>query len=277
MISKSHIEDYISDRILLRAEDFLYVLPHELLRSYIANYTITFPNKNMISENYTIIPSGGATIVFSFNGNEIQDTLFGATTKTHIVGKKANCSQCLLIIEFHPYGLRHFIKTQQSELTNLLVPLSIVDPLLYQRTYCIFEQAQNVYELISALDNFFLEHSGRQTIKSELALAVDEIVHRGENITVRELSNQVYYSERHLNRIFCDSIGMNVKSFTRLVRINKAIRMLKKPQFSMTQVALQAGFYDQSHFIHEFMSICNTTPMEYLKNVSDYYNEICKF
>lgn len=277
MISKSQIQGYINNRILLKADDFLYVLPNELLRSFIANYTITFPNKNMISENYTIIPSGGATIVFSFDGNGIQDTLFGAATKTQLVGKKANCSQCLLIIEFHPYGLRQFIKTQQSELTDSLIPLSIVDPLLYQRIYCTFEQAANIYELISALDNIFLAYTGGLTIKSELVLAVDKIVHRSENITVKELSNQVYYSERHLNRIFRDSIGINVKSFTRLVRINKTIRLLKSQQLSLMQVALQAGFYDQSHFIHEFMSICKTTPIEYIKNMFDYYNEICKF
>lgn len=70
---------------------------------------------------------------------------------------------------------------------------------------------------------------------------------------------------------------MGIKSFARLVRVNKAIRVLRKPQRSLTQVYLQAGYCDLSHFIHDFKSICGITPQEYRDNVSDYYSEIAKF
>lgn len=277
MISKLHIQGYISNRILIKEEDFLYVLPNEMLRSYIANYTITFPNKYIISESYTVIPSGGATIVFCFDGNEVRANLFGASTKTHVVGEKANCSQCLLIVELQPYGLHKFIRIRQSELKNIVLPMNMVDLSLYQKIYSLFEQSQNIYELISSLDAIFLSYIGRQMVKSELVLTVDKIIHTSGKISVKELANQVYYSERHLNRIFGDTIGINVKSFTRLVRVNKAIRMMKNPSFNMTQIAAQTGFYDQPHFNHEFKAVCNITPQEYINNMSDYYNEICKF
>lgn len=255
----------------------MYVRPHELLRPYIANYTITFPNQNTISDNYTVIPSGSATLVFSFNGKEIKNCLFGAATKIHKVGAQANRMTFLVIIEFQPYGLHQFVRMQQSELTDLILPVDTVDRTICQTIYSALEQSQNIYELLSALDNVFLSCLGKQMINSELALVLEQIINSCGNITVKLLSSQVHYSERHLNRIFNQSIGLNIKSFSRLVRINKAIRLLKKPRNSMAQAALQSGFFDQPHFIHEFQSICSVTPQEYLKNMSDFYNEICKF
>ena len=46
--------------------------------------------------------------------------------------------------------------------------------------------------------------------------------------------------------------GMNTKTFSRLVRINKAVRLLQNPGTSISSVCYSAGFYDLSHFIHEF-------------------------
>jgi AraC-like DNA-binding protein len=97
------------------------------------------------------------------------------------------------------------------------------------------------------------------------------------NIRNKELSNVSNYSERHLNRIFDQYMGMNIKSFSRLVRINKAIQFLHNHQNSITATGSFAGFYDLSHFIHDFKSTCDMTPQEYIKNMSDFYSEIAKF
>ena len=55
-------------RILDKADDFIYVLPHPGLLEWISNYTITFPNGKIISDDYTVMPHGSATLVFTFDG-----------------------------------------------------------------------------------------------------------------------------------------------------------------------------------------------------------------
>lgn len=73
MIDKTAISNYYDNRrILLKTDDYLYVLPDTALNPYISNYTLTFPNENIISDQYTVIPHGSSTLVFHFDGNKME-------------------------------------------------------------------------------------------------------------------------------------------------------------------------------------------------------------
>lgn len=50
----------------------LYVTPHEILRPYISAYNILFPDKNMLSEKYTLIPDASGTLSFVYDGKSIK-------------------------------------------------------------------------------------------------------------------------------------------------------------------------------------------------------------
>ena len=47
---------------LMGDENFAYFSPSEQLKTMISNYTITFPVKGVISDDYTIVPHGSATL-----------------------------------------------------------------------------------------------------------------------------------------------------------------------------------------------------------------------
>lgn len=74
-----------------------------------------------------------------------------------------------------------------------------------------------------------------------------------------------------------DYIGMIVKTFSRIIRINASIQRMKKTKFMLSALAQDSGFYDQSHFIYDFKSVCGITPKAYLSNMSVFYNETLKF
>lgn len=277
MITKEDIQTVCETyRVLARANDFIYLLPHPALRNWISNYTITFPNKNMISENYTVIPHGSATLVFLFDGKGLCSNLFGPATKPCMVGDQANQFDMLFIIEFQPAGLYAFTGINQTELADHIISFELINPILNKLIAEMLYNARNMNELITSLDRLLLLN--RHTIyPSELSLVTQMIIEDMGNISVKELSDSVYYSERHLTRIFNQYLGMNIKSFSRLVRINKAIRLLHNPRNSITYTSNLTGFYDLPHFIHDFKSACGLTPQEYRTNMSDFYSAITKF
>ena len=86
-------------------------------------------------------------------------------------------------------------------------------------------------------------------------------------LPVGELAAQSGYSQRHLNRLFGETVGMNVKTFARLVRVNSAIRLLRQGPGSLAALAQEAGFYDQSHFIQDFYHIFGVAPGAYKQNL----------
>lgn len=277
MIVKKEIQTFDETcRILLRANDFIYILPHLALRNLISNYTITFPNKDIISDGYTVIPHGSATLVFSHARSGLYGNLFGPITKPCVVGGLANQCSMLLIIEFQPAGLYAFTGANQKELANQRIPFERINSTLNSLILETLESANHLDELIASLDRLFLENLYTAYPK-ELQSATKMVRETTGNISCRELSASVYYSERHLNRIFEHYVGMNTKTFSRMVRINKAIRLMQNSQGNLTCASYETGFYDLPHFIHDFKSVCGKTPQEYRNNMSDFYSEIAKF
>ena len=264
-------------RILVRDDSFMYLLPHPALRNWISNYTITFPYSSMMSDQYAVIPHGSATLVFACNENSISGHLFGPMTKPAGVGHEANSFSALFIVEFQPAGYYAFSGMPQKAFTDLILPFEDVNPDLYRLIAQQLEAAATIEDFVASVDRLFLAHLKTAFFGQEFSLANQMIQSRGGLISVKELSQNVFYSERHLSRVFNHYMGMNMKTFSRLVRINKAIRLLQKPHCSMTQVYLGAGYYDMPHFVHDFKAICGITPQEYRNHMSDFYSEIAKF
>lgn len=277
MITRKEIPLFFeSHRVLERGRDYIYFLPAPGLLKWISNYTLTFPGPGTISENYTVVPHGSATLVFSCDEKGIHTSLFGPVTLPCMVGEEANQADMLLIIEFQPAGLYALTGVHQKELTDQILPLETLDVILDKRIQDILYSASGLTGLIHNLDSLLLSHM-RTVYPAELNLSLQNIIQNMGNITVKDISGSVYYSERHLNRMFDKYLGMGVKTFSRLVRINGALRLLNHPGCSITTVCDMSGYYDLPHFIHEFKSICGITPQEYRGRMSDFYNEIAKF
>lgn len=278
MIEKFNINDFIDkNRILIKNNGYIYLSPNSLLKSYISNYTIAFPNKTVISSNYSVIPHGSGTLVFGIDENSCSCNLFGPTTKANIVGNDANKFLMLLIIEFHPWGLYNFINIDQSELLNSIYHLEIIIKSLQEKIVEVIEISDNINDLILKLDSILLSYINKSNYNKKVEAMAKHIIYNNGIDSIKDLSNKFNYSRRHLNRIFKQHIGVSLKSFSHLVRINNSIKLLKKTNYTITQISYTLGFYDQSHFIHTFKEICNVTPKEYLKYMSHFYNEIAKF
>lgn len=278
MISKKSIEAfYEASRILIKGNDYLYLLPHPALNNWISNYTLTFPFQGMMSDEYAIMPHGSATLVMSSDGNNTFCNLFGPMTKPICVGSEANKYKLLFIVEFQPAGYYAFSGMPQKELTNCVYPFEDVNPAMNRLMAQHLENTADIRNFVSEIDKLFLAHLKTVFYRPEFSEANQIILSSGGQTPVKELSHNVFYSERHLGRIFEEYLGVGIKSFSRLVRINKAIRLLRQPQYSITQAYLQTGFYDMPHFIREFKSICGITPQNYQDSMSDFYSEIAKF
>lgn len=277
MIAKRSLK-YISNNrtILTREEDFAYVLPSEQLRSLISNFTITFPNQSTMSDNYRIMPHGSATLVlFEYNA-EFHSFLFGPTTKPQKVGDIANKCNAIFIVEFQPGGFSTFTKINQKELKDKIVPFGWIDNSLDNAMRCIFSKASSADGLLHEFEKVFIK-SIRFPYPKELAGAVSVIIEKEGVITSADISNETFYSSRHLNRLFNIHLGMGTKAFSRLVRINKAIRLLNDRTYTMDNICVRLGYYDVSHFIKDFKVICGITPQQYKSNMSDFYSEIAKY
>jgi AraC-like DNA-binding protein len=70
-------------------------------------------------------------------------------------------------------------------------------------------------------------------------------------------------------------VGLAPKVFCRVRRFQRVLRMLHKTtQVDWADVALECGYYDQAHFIHDFQSFCGLTPSAYLAAATPHLNHV---
>ena len=102
---------------------------------------------------------------------------------------------------------------------------------------------------------------------SGLALhAVALIEHAQGALRVDQLAAQLHVSRQHLAAQFRQQVGISPKLFARISRfraVNSALKTLPA-QADWAQVALQYGYFDQSHLIHDFQDFARASPQAWL-------------
>ena len=84
--------------------------------------------------------------------------------------------------------------------------------------------------------------------------------HSKGRIKAQDIAHNVCLGIKQFERIFSKYVGVNPKKSASIVRLQNVIQTNGKDKKSMSQVAFDNGYYDQSHFIHDFKSLTGLTP-----------------
>ncbi len=93
-----------------------------------------------------------------------------------------------------------------------------------------------------------------------------QILKSDGSLKLSELSSYTGYSERYLNQKIHEDFGMNPKNLIRFIRFQKSVSRLVETIHCANgaDAALASGYYDQSHFIKEFVKMSGFTPSAYV-------------
>jgi AraC-like DNA-binding protein len=118
-----------------------------------------------------------------------------------------------------------------------------------------------------------LRYNGEEFVPSPVAKTdpsrmaqVKEYLHvfYNENIGLEKLAREVNCSPYHLNRTFREFTGLPPHKYLLCLRIAHAEKMLLAGK-SPVEVALDVGFYDESHLLRHFKKIIGVSPGRYQK------------
>jgi transcriptional regulator GlxA family with amidase domain len=84
----------------------------------------------------------------------------------------------------------------------------------------------------------------------------------GGAVPVAEIARTIGWTRQHFARRFTDEFGLSPKLAARLVRFDRARRMLQRtpPFVSIAQVAAVCGYYDQAHMTRDFVEFAGCPP-----------------
>jgi AraC-like DNA-binding protein len=93
--------------------------------------------------------------------------------------------------------------------------------------------------------------------------------------TVRDVTDQVGLSSRRFIKVFSEEVGLTPKLFSRVQRFQKALRLARRTsEVDWAELAADAGYFDQSHLIHEFREMSGLSPAAYLPHRGPHLNHV---
>jgi AraC-like DNA-binding protein len=117
--------------------------------------------------------------------------------------------------------------------------------------------------LESAIAERLATADGRHA-RARLALAAAE---RLASTNVNAVAADLGVSERHLRRVFRETIGVSPKAFAKLTRFHRALGAARQDVHTGWASIAAAGYYDQAHLIAEFRTIAGVTPRALLREL----------
>lgn len=88
--------------------------------------------------------------------------------------------------------------------------------------------------------------------------------HYCDEISLGQLARESFISVSHLSFLFKRDVGVPFKTLLAAVRIERARQLLlENPRQSITEISLDAGFGDLSHFERTFKRLIGTNPRDY--------------
>lgn len=133
-------------------------------------------------------------------------------------------------------------------------------------TQGIFGKEQEDKLLASVREVYRLWDNERKEMDAGIKVLADKITsHPEQELPIETLAADIFVSKYYLIRKFRNSIGMTPHQFCIQNRIRKSQEMLDEEK-TISRIAAEMGFYDQSHFDKAFQKIVGISPSEYVRS-----------
>ena len=245
--------------------------PSGILKSHVENYLVVKTDREIST---AIIPEPSPVLSFRSKGkhsywvNDIKENLPSCA----ITGLRNAVKPILLsentetiLVKFKPCEAALFFKEPQHLFSNQSV--SLYDFLPKQAVSNIEEQLAkdntNLHK-ISAIEHFLIPLFRNKHSYSLIKTAVQKIVQHSGSMKIEELASILNMSLDAFEKRFREIVGSSPKQFSSIVRLSTLINKKYNNQ-SLSEIAYEYGYFDQSHFIKDFKKFTGKTPLNYFK------------
>jgi AraC-like DNA-binding protein len=213
-----------------------------------------------------VLPEGGMEFVIRLGSERTSDSVVSGVRSCATVIERTTQDQ-LLGIHFKPGGAFPFLGFPFAELHNLAVTLADVwGEGEARRLLCRIHDVPTIDEKFKVLERWLLDVAARPLRHHPaVTFAMKEFQQDPGLLSSAVAADKVNLSQRRFIEVFRNEVGLTPKLFCRVQRFSKVIKLIEKQNIvDWIDVALSCGYFDQSHFIHDFQEFSGLTPSEYL-------------
>jgi AraC-like DNA-binding protein len=240
---------------------YLEYSPSPRLNPFVASYWSLQVSEIKEPENYRVLPDGCIDLLFD-NISRPSGVIVGSMTKSVSVTLQPNANY--FGVRFRPGGASSFLNISLKEIADTQLKLEDVWRNAYSEFSDVMDNKQ-VKRQIETVENLLEKQLSNNAIGNRKVQAAITLLNAHDgNYPVNMLSKTLEISRQHLNRIFTEAVGLNLKMFSRIVRLQAALKCARRaPVNDWALFALENGYYDQAHFISDFKDLTGVTPTNF--------------
>lgn len=168
-------------------------------------------------------------------------------------------------VQFTTGGLRYFSRVAAITLRGRTVPAHTVFPgEMVAGLVADLRATGDVGMRVDALDRFFTSLYSPLCRRDAMVLDLSDRLLSSAEVESSGILSGAPVGRRQIERLFASLIGFSPRTFVRVARFERAQQeILSNPSSSLSDVALNAGYFDQSHFNRDFKQFTSTKPSSY--------------
>lgn len=253
-----------------------YIEPRAELRSVISRfwYGEVQQENPLAPSSYRIVASGNTGMVIQLFQN--QSRLYNSHNQKQlplafIYGQKSD-TPCLnhfsaevtiVGVDFQPTAFTRIFGVNTTELTNTLADAVTLLPNCLLRQ---LQECETVAVAVALLERYFLKHTLTTTPQLGIDYAIQQIRQAPCIIDTSDIAIELGMSRRTFQRRFKDQVGIDAQTYSRIIRFQRALYSIQQSRTtSITQLAYDLGYADQSHFGREFKLFIGDSPKVFAK------------
>ena len=252
---------------------------------YLWFYTGFFPDHSV----ERVLPDGAVELLIDLHGppKKLYTDAVGGAYRVYrrawisgqhsqfiVIGTEQNAS--MMGVHFRAGGAFPFLSCPVSELNDDVVELEHVWGPRVRSLHEQLSEAPSPQEKFRILETM-LRAVGKDSMTEDLAssAALAELQMAHDPVSIKLLSKRLGLSQRQLLRRFEEHVGLRPKALARIFRFQNVLKRLEaERKVHWAEIACEAGYYDQSHFVKEFQEMTGLNPSRYLVDKRDYANYV---
>ncbi len=165
-------------------------------------------------------------------------------------------------IRLKPEIFVHLFQQPMREMENVTLDVRAVLGKTVDELTSHMAEASSHQARIALAETFITrELAKREPQEAYFTEAMRLIRKYGGQMSIGELSKQVFVGERQLQRAFREYFGASPKTYGRIARFNYANQLVQKnPTSSWVDVSYTCGYADQAHFIRDCKALAGEAP-----------------
>ncbi len=247
-------------------------IPSDILKPFVKKYMIIESDDSMTNR---ILPDTSLAVAFRYQGqvgqvanNETEKlpamAISGLRKSVRLISYAKGTAT--FVVLFKETGAKAFFRQPMHELFEQSVSL---DNIIRREKIADIEEklaaSKDNTERVAVVEQFLLSILYDPEKDNLVMAAVGQIRKSEGNIRIRELADSLYVSHDAFEKRFRKTVGTTPKQFSSIVRMKAVIQNMHQKQ-SLTDIAYDAGFFDQAHFNKEFKLFTGQAPTEFFKS-----------